>query len=574
MKRIFKYLFPTIVGIITHLGAVSVSASVDANIISRSDVFSYKVVAKDADQTPNVDISPLLKNFNIVSGPAQQTNVQWVNGKMTSSRSLTWTLTATKNGKILIPSLSITLGGMRYKTNPINMVVKSDGNTDATNADIFIIASADKETAFVGEQVTVSYKLFTKVNLSLSNVEYPKGTGFWVEDLRKPASPRHRDTQVNGVRYRSYTLYEAAFFPTKTGDLFVDPMKVNCAVSVNQKRKKDPFFDSPFFDSFFTQTVQKVIQSKKVKLNVIPYPSGKPSDFTGAVGTFTLDSKLDAQKLKVNEAVTFKINLRGTGNFNLFSLPEITFQSDIQVHSPTSVFQKETLRDQLTGELTIEYILIPREAGRVYIPKVELVYFNPETKSWDRAKTPGHSLIVEEGDQTAVAPGLSRSEVELLKEDIHYIKTDVPSWHKKGASPISIVAWLMYGFSALLFLSPYPLETARKKAIASAPERRSKAALRKALKTLSKVSENPDSEIPGTIYHYLSEKCGLDVRAMDPMGAQDILQNKISEALQFEIIRILSACDAIRYAPGQELEAAELIEEAQSVLTKIDEQLS
>jgi hypothetical protein len=183
-------------------------------------------------------------------------------------------------------------------------------------------------------------------------------------------------------------------------------------------------------------------------------------------------------------------------------------------------------------------------------------------------------LIVEEGDQTAVAPGLSRSEVELLKEDIHYIKTDVPSWHKKGASPISIVAWLMYGFSALLFLSPYPLETARKKAIASAPERRSKAALRKALKTLSKVSENPDSEIPGTIYHYLSEKCGLDVRAMDPMGAQDILQNKISEALQFEIIRILSACDAIRYAPGQELEAAELIEEAQSVLTKIDEQLS
>lgn len=574
MNSIIKYLILAAIGMTANLEAVSVSASVDVGTIGLSDVFTFKVEAKDADNTPSVDISPLLKSFTIVSGPAQQTNIHWVNGKMASSRSLTWTLIANKSGTLVIPSLSVTFGGKRYKTNPITMIVNSDGNTAATNADIFIIAEADKETAFVGEQVTVSYKLFTRVNLSLSSVEYPKGIGFWVEDLRKPASPRHRDTQINGVRYRSYTLYEAALFPTKTGKLFVDPMTVNCAVSVSQKRKKDPLFDSPFFDSFFTQTVSKVIRSKKVEINVKLYPKGKPSDFTGAVGTFTLDSKLDAENLKVNEAVTFTVNLKGTGNFNQFSLPEITFQNDIQVHTPTSVFRKEALRDKLTGELTIEYILIPREAGRVYIPKVDLAYFNPETQLWDRAKTLGHSLVVEEGDQAAAASGLSRSEVELLKEDIHYIKTDAPSWRKKGASPISIAAWLMYGFSALLFLSPYPLESARKKAIASAPERRSKAALRKAVKTLSRIIENPDSEISGTIYHYLSEKCGLDVQAMDPIGAQEILKDKISEEMQTEILRILSACDAVRYAPGQEFEVSQFIEDAKSILTQIDEQLS
>ncbi len=574
MKSIFKYFILAAFGIAAQLEAVSVSASVDVNTISQSDVFTFKVEAKDADSSPSVDISPLLQSFTIVSGPAQQTNIQWINGTMASSRSLTWTLIANKSGTILIPPLSVTFGGKRYKTNPITMVVNSDGNAGTTDADIFIIAAADKETAFVGEQVTVSYKLFTRVNLSLTSVEYPKGIGFWVEDLRKPASPRHRDTQVNGVRYRAYTLYEAALFPTKTGKLFVDPMTVNCAVSVSQKRKKDPFFDSPFMDSFFNQTVPKVIRSKKVEINVKPYPKDKPSDFTGAVGTFTVESKLDAEKVKVNEAVTFTINIKGTGNFNLFSLPEITFQNDIQVHSPTSVFQKETLRDKLTGELTVEYILIPREAGRVHIPKVDLAFFNPETQLWDRAKTPGHSLLVEEGDQAAAASGLSRSEVELLKEDIHYIKTDAPSWHKKGSSPISIAAWILYGFAALLFLAPYPLESARKKAIASAPERRSKAALRKAIKALSGITDNPDSEISGTIYHYLSEKCGLDVQAMDPIGAQEILKDKIPEALQTEILRILSACDAVRYAPGQEFEASQWVEDAISVLTQIDAQLS
>ena len=81
-------------------GQVSVTASVDVNRISQSETVGFKIVATNADGTPNVDISPLLKDFKIVSGPAQQTNIQWVNGAMTSSRSLSWTLLAKKEGKL------------------------------------------------------------------------------------------------------------------------------------------------------------------------------------------------------------------------------------------------------------------------------------------------------------------------------------------------------------------------------------------------------------------------------------------------------------------------------------------
>ena len=76
------------------VGQVTVTASVDANNISRSETVGFKIVAINADGTPNVDISPILKEFKIVSGPAQQTNIQWLNGSMTSSRSLSWTLLA------------------------------------------------------------------------------------------------------------------------------------------------------------------------------------------------------------------------------------------------------------------------------------------------------------------------------------------------------------------------------------------------------------------------------------------------------------------------------------------------
>ena len=67
---------------------VTVTASVDVNRISKNETLGFKIVAVNADAIPNVNISPILKDFKIVSGPAQQTNIQWVNGAMTSSRSL------------------------------------------------------------------------------------------------------------------------------------------------------------------------------------------------------------------------------------------------------------------------------------------------------------------------------------------------------------------------------------------------------------------------------------------------------------------------------------------------------
>ena len=85
-----------------------VTASVDVNRISQNETLGLKIVATNADGTPSVDISPILKDFKIISGPAQQTNIQWINGSMTSSRSLTWTLLAKNDGKIIMTLSTIT----------------------------------------------------------------------------------------------------------------------------------------------------------------------------------------------------------------------------------------------------------------------------------------------------------------------------------------------------------------------------------------------------------------------------------------------------------------------------------
>ena len=185
----------------------NVLASVDVNRISQSETIGFKIVATNVDGTPNVDISPLNNIFKIISGPAQQTNIQWVNGVMTSSRSLSWTLLPIREGKLNIPSLTVKIGNNSYRTNPIGITVsKSAGRADMSN--LFIEVTPDKRELYLGEQLTVTYRLYTKLNLSIEDIEYPKSVGFWNEDLRGNQSPRFKDTQLNGVSYKVATLYK------------------------------------------------------------------------------------------------------------------------------------------------------------------------------------------------------------------------------------------------------------------------------------------------------------------------------------------------------------------------------
>ena len=74
----------------------------------------------------------------------------------------------------------------------------------------------NKKIAYVGEQVTVIYKLYAKNNLSIENIDYPKNEGFWSEDLQTTQNAKFRNTQINGVNYRVATLYKVAMFPTTT----------------------------------------------------------------------------------------------------------------------------------------------------------------------------------------------------------------------------------------------------------------------------------------------------------------------------------------------------------------------
>ena len=528
----------------------SVTASVDANQLAVNETFTFKIEAKDADNLPRINLSPLEKNFTIVSGPAQQTSYQWINGKATSSKTLTWTLVPNKKGQLTIPTLIVTVDGKKLKTKPIRINVKESGQV-VNKDELFLLAEINQDDVYVGEQVTVTYKLYTRVQMSLEDIKYPESVGFWTEELSVPRPPRFNQTTISGVVYNVATLYKVALFPTKIGELELSPMTVRVNVQLQKKRKRQrSVFDDPFFNSFFNETVQKVLRTEARRIRVKPYPAGQPANFTGAVGEFKLTASVDTDKVKANEAVTYYVELQGTGNLNMFSLPKLNFPETMEVFPPTASFKQKQLWDQFTGNMKWEYILIPRQAGRVFLPRIELAYFNPKDEQFHSIRSRSVELNISPAkDQlTSGTSGFTKEEIALLGQDIHYNVTSSPTWVERGSRGIPIWVWTSYILAAGLFLAPVTLTRYQQQRIATAGQRMSHRALKRALKSLQ--TQSSIENVSSTIYTYLKERWQLQTDKMDPLYVEQELSGIIPPGELEDLIQLLKDCDAGRYAPG------------------------
>ena len=107
--------------ILNPILALQVTASVDRDHCSIDDLITFKIVAEDASSFPKVDTKSISRDFSIISGPSQQTNMQWVNGAITNSRTMTWSIVPKREGLLSIPSLTVKVKRKTFKTKPITV---------------------------------------------------------------------------------------------------------------------------------------------------------------------------------------------------------------------------------------------------------------------------------------------------------------------------------------------------------------------------------------------------------------------------------------------------------------------
>ena len=572
---------------------VSFTASApDAVVVGDQFRLSYTVTTQKIKDFQ----APSIKGFDVLMGPSrsQQSSTQIINGNVTSTSSITFTyiLMANTAGEYTISGASIVADGNQMVSNSVkikvlpqdqssnggqngssnnNSSIHSSSGTTVSNQDLFITATASKTNVFEQEAFVLTYKIYTREsNLQLNNAKLPDFKGFHSQEIEMTTNAKWTPEHYQGRNYYTTVYRQFVLFPQQSGKLYIDPAQFQMTVG-KPVQSADPF-DAFFNGGSSVVEIKKNIATPKIAINVNPLPAGKPSDFSGGVGEFTISSSINSKELKTNDAITIKLVISGTGNLKLISNPEIKFPDDFEVYDPKVDNQVRLTREGLTGNKIIEYLAIPRHAGTYKIPRVSFSYFDIRSKSYKTLKTEEYVVNIEKGAGNAdqvIANFTNKEDLKVLGEDIRYIKQNEVTLQPKGSFFYgSMTYWLFYIIPALafiIFFIIYRKQAAENANVAKVRTKKANKVATKRMKLAGKLlSENKKDafydEVLKALWGYISDKLNIPVSRLSKDNIEEKLRNHgVNEELIKEFLNALNDCEFARFAPGDENQAMDKV---------------
>ena len=567
---------------------VSFTASApDAVVVGDQFRLSYTVTTQKVKDFR----APSIKGFDVLMGPSrsQQSSTQIVNGNVTSTSSITFTyiLMANTAGEYTIGGASIVADGNQMVSNSVKIKVlpqdqnsnggqggssaHSSSGTSVSDQDLFITATASKTNVFEQEAFVLTYKIYTREsNLQLNNAKLPDFKGFHSQEIEMTTNARWTPEHYRGRNYYTTVYRQFVLFPQQSGKLYIDPAQFQ--MTIGKPVQSDDPFDAFFNGGSNVIEIKKSIATPKIAINVSPLPAGKPADFSGGVGEFTISSSINSKELKTNDAITIKLVISGTGNLKLISNPEIKFPEDFEVYDPKVDNQVRLTREGLTGNRVIEYLAIPRHAGTYKIPGVSFSYFDIRSKSYKTLKTEEYVVNIEKGAGNAdqvIANFTNKEDLKVLGEDIRYIKQNEVTLQPKGSFFYgSMSYWLFYIIPALafiIFFIIYRKQAAENANVAKMRTKKANKVATKRMKLAGKLlSENKKDafydEVLKALWGYISDKLNIPVSRLSKDNIEEKLRNHgVNEELIKEFLNALNDCEFARFAPGDENQAMDKV---------------
>jgi len=539
--------------------------------------------------------APSLNDFNVYGGPNQSTNMSFINGSMSQQISFSYYLAAKGEGKFTIGSASINAGGKTISSKPISIEVTKGnspqsnsgqnnqrGNTNQQNNsddydlgnNLFIRTVTSKSRAYVGEQIIVSYKVYTRINiLDNAATKLPVFNGFWSEEIQSGnRQAEFKQENIDGLQYQVAEIKKAILIPQHSGTLTVDPLEMDVVTRIkNKNRSNDPFeqfFNMGGFGSY--KDVKVSVSSKPIKIEVLPLPErGKPESFKGAVGDFSMETSIKPSnlKLKSNDAGNLVVSISGRGNLKLLEPLKIKAPSDIEMYDAKTNDKITTTSSGLSGKRSFDYLFIPRNAGKYNLESASFTFFDPEKRTYVTLKTPDFNLEVERGSaaNNSSNPIISsyntnKEDVKLLGNDIRYIKTKTNL--KSISEPFygSIFFWILLigpfvGYVSFAFWQAFSNRNG------STVEYKQKMAIKKAQNQLKQASihlsnNNHDlfyKEILNALDGFLSAKLSIPIAELNKEKISETLQKKgASTEVISNLKSILEKSEFAKYAQSKD----------------------
>lgn len=546
--------------------------------------------------------APNLVDFQILAGPSPSTSssIQIINGQMSQSvnMSFSYVLAASKEGKFTIKPAQITVDGKTYKSNQLDIEVvkgspqqqqqamdddempQQQAGAAVSDADMFVRTVVNKTSVYQGEPIVVQLKVYTKLPLrGFKDYKFPSFSGFYSQVIEEPQNIELERENVNGQIYETGLFKKVLLYPQKSGKITIEPFQLNC---IGLKRvRPQSFFDDGYRE--FT----KQMSSKPVVVDVKFLPSGAPAGFSGAVGEFSFEAKVNKTKVKTNDAINLKIKIAGTGNLKLVDPGKPELPSDFETYDPKISESIKNSESGSSGSKLFDYLLIPRHAGKYTIPGLAFTYFSIKEKKYKTITSDDIVLEIEKGagdEQSAVVQGYTKEDVKMLGNDIRFIKTgDLMLEQKTVPFYGSYLFWFCYIiplFLLLVIVIVRRKQIAENQNLAKVKNKNANKVSKKRLKQAAVcLKSGKDAqyyeELMRALWGYMGDKLNIEQSRLSKETVIELLsKGKVEQQIIDEFINILNQCEFARFAPSAVSSSKEqLYEQASDVINKIEQQL-
>jgi hypothetical protein len=489
-----------------YAGEIQFSAEVDQNQISADDTVALKLMIQASSSgmagEPQFDAPDfeVVNDFSSISVSSQYDSNA---GRFTmiNSQQITKVLRPLKTGNLRIANIRLKNGGKLYtipdiaiqvfqpgsggavrsqnsrgaarggavRINPMgnaggNNTANNGGNANRPAAVAAIVkAEIEKNTAYKGEQIIVSYYLYHQSKIFNIQVDkFPILNGFLREDLEMPVMGQRLDSEKvvrNGVNYERSLLARYAAYPLEEGKLTIDSLSLKFNYYANARSsnfdEEDPFFG--FFQQLSPRVGTALSELLPVQVSAIP-TQGRPESFSGGIGDFTLSSAIDKYDVHANEAVTLTVKVEGRGNVASIQEPKNKWPDNVELYD--SKGRAKSGRGGV-GEKVFEFLLIPRVPGKLDLPALEFGFFDPNLKKYYTKSTLPLTLnVLDPAPGTALVPvsrknpgkALNQSALSPKVEDVRYLKPPVDMPDGIFGQPIwRILYWICLVLATTLF---------------------------------------------------------------------------------------------------------------------------
>ncbi|HVS30249.1 MAG TPA: BatD family protein [Thermoanaerobaculia bacterium] len=356
--------------------AFSNDLSVDRRSVRQGD-FVTITVSLEGEFAKLGDVYVPTRNLAITGSPAVSSEFSYINGAMTRRKVFRFRARATGPGPATAGPVELLVRGQRATLQPVTLQVLPDRAAASNDPMIvlqelmaserdpfFIVVEADKQSAYVGEQVVVTWWLYNAANIHQWQIgSIPKLNDFWVEELDV------RSSQPSPVSVGTYSMQKmpirrVALFPLRSGRLEIGPMEIEGALVRRSARSVFGMFEGSLAElTYASATV--AVQAREIP----------PGPAVAAVGDLMLRCTTPVQKnggpVVVDAVLSGRGNVRAAGAPSFRTAPAAAVQV---IDSGVSMLKTESA-PAMTRRW--KFVMFPRRSGRMTVPAMELAVFSP-----------------------------------------------------------------------------------------------------------------------------------------------------------------------------------------------------